>query len=213
MDTALNLEPAKKELSLPVISEERSFELALKAKKIKQLPEYELRQALRYCMVKAGLRGKNFPVGIEKSLLLTHIHGHYGNHSPEEIRLAFDMAITGKLKLTADEVKCYESFSCEYFSKIMNSYRFWANQVFIQNRDLSVEVTKEVVYTDDQLDNLHRSWTEEFYQQIRHGKVKLIPGYTRAILIKDGLIKDAEVADEFFVNKLIEGQESIYKKE
>lgn len=130
----------EKETKLPVIGEEKDFVLAIQEKKIKELPEGELRKVLKYAMMKVGLRGKNFPVGIEKSLLLNHIFENYGSHTLQEIRLAFDMAIAGKLKLDTDEVKCYENFSCLYFSTIMNAYRIWAQQVYEQHKKPVLEI-------------------------------------------------------------------------
>ena len=90
--------------------------------------------------MKVGLRGKNFPEGVEKSLLLTHIWKEYGNHTPDEIRLAFDMAVAGRLNLPPDEIKCYENFSCLYFSTIMNAFRVWANQVYEQYKKPVLEI-------------------------------------------------------------------------
>lgn len=117
----------------PKTSEEEIFLGVIKAKKVKELPETELRKALKYAMLKVGLRGKNFPTGVTKSLLLDHIFINYGNHTPDEIRLAFNLAAAGKLSLPIEEVNCYENFSCLYFSKIMNAYRVWAEQVYQQN--------------------------------------------------------------------------------
>jgi len=119
------------ELKQPVSGEEKSFSVAIKSKKISEQPEINLRNVLKIIMVKIGLRGKNFPVGIEKSLLLDYIFKNYGNHTLEEITLAFDMAMAGKLEI--DTINCYESFSCLYFSKIMNAYRIWAEQTYHQN--------------------------------------------------------------------------------
>lgn len=120
--------------------EEQMFLDAASKKKIKELPEIDLRNALKFAMLKVGLRGKNFPEGIEKSVLLTHIFEHYGNHTPDEIRLAFDMAVAGKLSLSLDEINCYENFSCLYFSKIMNAYRVWAQQVYEQHKKPVLEI-------------------------------------------------------------------------
>jgi hypothetical protein len=117
-----------------LVGEERNFIEALQTKKINELPELDLRNALKYAMLKIGIRAKNFPEGIEKSVLLTHIFVNYGNHTPAEIRLAFDLAILGKLNLNIDEVKCFENFSCQYFSTIMNAYRIWAQQVYDQHK-------------------------------------------------------------------------------
>lgn len=123
----------EKETKLPVIGEEKDFVIARKAKPINKLPEIDLRNVLKYAMIKVGVRGKNFPVGVEKSLLLNHIFENYGNHTAEEIKLAFDLAIAGKLGLDTNDIKCYENFSCLYFSNIMNAYRIWAEQVYRQN--------------------------------------------------------------------------------
>jgi len=88
----------------------------------------ELKQVLRRVMVKVGLRANNLPAGEEKDLLIEHIITNYGNHTPEEVRLAFDMAIAGKLDIEEKNVICYENFSCLYFSNIMNAYRVWAKE-------------------------------------------------------------------------------------
>ena len=76
-------------------------------------------------MVKVGLRAANFPSKEETALLVDHIEKFYSNHNPEEIKLAFDLAITDKLEIDQKEVTCYENFSCLYFSTIMNAYRNW----------------------------------------------------------------------------------------
>lgn len=132
-----SLELQKHESTQPEVGEEPKFALAIRQKKINELPEVKLREALRYCMILVGLRGNNFPVGVEKSLLLNHVHENYGNHTPEEIRLAFDMAVSAKLDLEEKDVKCYENFSCAYFSQIMNAYRRWAREVYDQQKGKS----------------------------------------------------------------------------
>jgi hypothetical protein len=129
-----SLVPAKQETTQSLNGDETRFLQFVGLPKIKDRPEIDLRNALKWAMVKVGLRGANFPKGLDKSLLLTHIFENYGNHTPDEIRLAFDLAVTGKLSLDANEVNCYESFSCLYFSKIMNAYRIWANQVYEQHK-------------------------------------------------------------------------------
>lgn len=68
------------------------------------------------------------------------------------------------------------------------------------------------IMSDDELDNLHRMWTEEFYQQIRNGIAKDVPDFTRAILTKDGLIQNGGEADMFFTWKLGNGVKNIYEK-
>lgn len=76
-------------------------------------------------MVLVGLRGNNMPTEEEKFVLLNFIRSNFGNQTPEEIKLAFELAVSGKLGIDA---KCYENFSCEYFGRIMKAYIDYARQ-------------------------------------------------------------------------------------
>ena len=87
--------------------------------------EEDLKQVLRYAMVLVGLRGNNMPTEEEKFVLLNFIRSNFGNQTPEEIKLAFELAVSGKLEIDA---KCYENFSCEYFGRIMKAYIEYARQ-------------------------------------------------------------------------------------
>lgn len=141
----------------PKTSEKSQFEIALTDKRIAQAPEETLREALRYCMVKIGLRGKNFPTGPEKILLLNHIVSNYGNHTPSEIRLAFDLALAAKLDLDTEDIRCYENFSCAYFSTIMNAYRIWAAQAHVQLQK------QPLIENKPDLEQIEKEW-QEFLQ-------------------------------------------------
>lgn len=98
------------------------------APRIYQTDLEETKKALLYAFVLVGLRGQNVPVNEEKAVLLEYIVENYGGHTPEEIKLAFKMAIQGKLNLKPEEVKCYENFSPLYFTTIMDAYREWARE-------------------------------------------------------------------------------------
>lgn len=112
-------------------SSDGRFLAAIQSTKIAAVSDLEpIKSALKYCMALVGVRSQNLPDGEEKAVLLNHIIQNYGGHTPDEIRLAFEMAVSGKLGLPLDEVKCYENFSCLYFSTIMNAYREWAKQEY-----------------------------------------------------------------------------------
>jgi len=148
----------RQESKPPESSEEKSFEIARMSLAVAKMPEETLREVLRYCMVKVGLRAANFPEGAEKTLLLNHIYNNYGNHTPDEIRLAFDLALSAKLGLDTGDIKCYESFSCVYFSTIMNAYRTWASQV---DRQKEKEIKPEPkVYTQEEIDQIEKEYDE-----------------------------------------------------
>lgn len=116
-------------LRLPVNGDEQELGIAIQEDKIIHLKNLEpLKEVLRLAMVMVGLRQQNFPEGVEKELLLRFIIENYGGHTPSEIKLAFTMAINGKLGLETKEVVCYENFSVLYFSSIMNAYRTWAKE-------------------------------------------------------------------------------------
>lgn len=100
-----------------------------------------LKEVLRYVMMIVGIRGNNLPNDLEKAVLLEFIQRNYGGHTPEEIKLAFTLAIEGKLDL--ENVTCYENFSVFYFASIMNAYRVWAGQAYKQLQGESkIEETK-----------------------------------------------------------------------
>lgn len=80
-----------------------------------------IKQSLRYCMLLVGIRAQNMPDEEEKGVLIDFIREHYSGHTSLEIKIAFDMAVSGQLDI--DDVKCYENFSCEYLARIMSAYR------------------------------------------------------------------------------------------
>lgn len=121
---------------MPKSGDDLKFSVALSNPKIYQVSEDELKGVLKYVMVLVGLRAQNYPDDIEKQILLNFITDHYGGHTPAEIKLAFEMAITRKLDVDAT---CYENFSIAYFSQIMEAYREWAKE---QIKQLPAPVVK-----------------------------------------------------------------------
>lgn len=122
------MEQAKQGLQEPKLGASQELNLAISMNRIRNSHISELDNVLRRVFIKVGLRAANFPTAEESALLGEHIFEQYGNHTTSEIRLAFDMAVAGKLDIDENDVVCYESFSCLYFSKIMNSYRRWARE-------------------------------------------------------------------------------------
>lgn len=182
---------------------------ALKSPHIGMVDDADLAQVLKYVMIKLGIRGNNLPEEVEKQILLNHIRKNYFNNRLNEIPLAFEMAMNGDLDLRPEDVKAYENFSCIYFSQIMNAYVSWAAN---ECRYLKEEPPEQRIYTDEEIDNIHRQWTEEFYQQLRNGLVKQVPDYCRNVLLKDGFIREDQSATAFFVYCLGKGVISLYQQ-
>lgn len=101
----------------------------MQSKKVNEASIMEIKEVFRLVMMKLGIRGNNLPSEVEKMVLLEHLCRQYGSHTLDEIKLAFDMAMVGKLD---GEFRCYENFSCDYISLVMKAYRAWAHEEFKQ---------------------------------------------------------------------------------
>lgn len=159
-----NKELARQEQTQPATSDQQNLALALETARINQAPLEDVKQVLRYAMMKIGLRSQNWPTDIEKGLLIQHIVKDFGGHAVDEIKLAFDMAIAGKLDV---EVNCYENFSCLYFSSIMNAYRKWAAE---EKRHLETKELPAAAPPPNLSDQTMQEWMEYTQQQMKNGK-------------------------------------------
>lgn len=187
-------------------SDELSLEKAIQSPIIIRAKLEELKQVLRLVMIKIGLRGQNFPTDEEKAVLIDHIISNFGGHSIDEIKLAFDMALAGKLQI--EDIKCYENFSCAYFSTIMLGYRKWSEDAY---KSLKIEQPPlQRIFSQDELDDSAREDAQRQYvaflkrQELRGLEIN------KAILEKDGLIKDGESVIEFFTRWSDAGKSAIY---
>jgi hypothetical protein len=133
---------------------------------IRNRSEDELKQVLRLAMLMVGLRGSNLPTDEEKYVLLAFIKSNYGNQTPEEIAIAFEMAVAGKLNT---DCKCYENFSCEYFGRIMNAYIEYARQETKNVKKPEPEIVKPIP-TDDELKALAIANVNSYVKRIKHAE-------------------------------------------
>jgi hypothetical protein len=133
---------------------------------IRTRSEDDLKQVLRMAMLMVGLRGSNMPTDEEKYVLLAFIKSNYGNQTPEEIAIAFEMAVAGKLNT---DCKCYENFSCEYFGRIMNAYIEYARQETKNVKKPEPEIEKPVP-TDDELKALAIANVNSYVKRIEHSQ-------------------------------------------
>jgi len=125
------------------------FESALGSKKIWHSTEGEMKSALKYIFILVGLRAQNYPANEEKQLLHAFIFKNYGGHTPDEIKLAWDLAIMQKLNIRPEDVTCYENFSIAYFCRIMEAYRDWAKE---QIKQLPVPITTRQLSEKERID-------------------------------------------------------------
>ncbi len=90
-----------------------------------------IRQALRYVFTLIGLRSENIPSDIEKAVLLKFIFDNFGNIAPEEIRIAFELAVAGKFEVEIDH---YQRFSSLYLSKVVRAYQSHRQRIALESR-------------------------------------------------------------------------------
>lgn len=202
---ALQAEPV---LTVQTQLRDGKFLQTIGGNKICQLLDIEpIKQSLRYAFMLVGLRANNLPSEEEKAVLINFILKNYGGHTPEEIRLAFEMAVSGELGI---DPNCYENFSVLYFSKIMNAYREWACEEYKE----VVEPPVQTIYPDEENDNLYRYDIENFYQRLRMGREQPQNAgkHFKEILVKDGLMKGDEELSSFFIQRLGKGIENVYVK-
>jgi hypothetical protein len=183
----------------PKTGEENAFALAAYSEKVIKCSDEQIKQVLRFIMIKVGLRAPNWPVDEEKAVLLDHIRTHYGLHGLEEIRLAFDMAVTGKLDLTDNQVICYENFTCTYFSVIMSAYRKWAGETY--DHVIKDQPTPEMYNIDT------RGLIEEAYQKFlldEQVNYRFFP-----ISFHEQLVEDGSIHPQYYISLKAEVKKEI----
>lgn len=180
--------------------QEKSFLEAIKKPKIKFAQLEEVDQLFRSCFTLIGLRPQSYPNDMETLILYEYLQETYGEHTTDEVFLAFKMAIQGKLSLGLDDVKCYENFSCMYLSSIMMAYRNWASQTYRQLEPVIVKPEEEQKYLEGPRKEAVTDWPELIQREYIHflsfpddQKWKMFsPGYY------DQLVKDGFIEKDFF---------------
>jgi len=79
-----------------------------------------IRQSLRYVFALIGLKAENLPTDIQKMVLLEFIQTELKQFTPEEIKLAFRMAVAGELNV---EISHFQNFNAMYLANVMNAYK------------------------------------------------------------------------------------------
>lgn len=122
------------------------------------------------------------PTQEEFDFLKIFILRNYPGHTVDEIRLAFDLAIAGKLDVDA---KCYENFSCEYFGRIMTAYRKWAS-----NEAKNLATVTEEPQVEPKPADFSIVWAD-ILQAAKDGKIenKIIGEPVYGWLVEIGLLK------------------------
>jgi hypothetical protein len=201
------------ELRRQANGEQQKFEVALKSKLIINASLEEIKEVLRFVMVKIGLRANNWPNDLEKVILHQHIVENFGGNNVDEIRLAFEMGIAGKLGFLENEsIVPFENFSCLYFSSVMNAYRRWSAQEYRQIAMKIEPPPPQRIFTQEELDDGFREDVERQYGSYLRGYDLRGIEFNKEILVKDGLIMEDETVIDLFRKSVEKGMPHIYVK-
>jgi hypothetical protein len=67
-----------------------------------------------------GLKAENLPTDVQKIVLLEFIQTELKHFTPEELKLAFRMAVAGELNV---EISHFQNFNAVYLANVMNAYK------------------------------------------------------------------------------------------
>lgn len=202
-----NLGLAQQGLKKLVNGDTQRLSSAIVGRKIAESSTEELKQTIRYILVKLGVRERNWPEDDEKIILLRHFVENYAWHTLNEIVLAFDMAIVGKLD---GDFACYENFTCEYVSRVMRAYRRWAAEEYKQiPAPPSPERPKEKISDFAML-----RWLAQEIQFIKTGKpVEFVPLELYDYLDMRGKINISKEEKQLYLEKAVQWRANDLAKE
>lgn len=128
-----------------------------------------------------------------------HIRMAYPDCTLRVIELAFDMAILGKLDT---ESNCYENFTCQFFSNVMESYRRWAKREFSKP---GVMPQNNAIQSSEKISDFAMlRWLSQEIRYIRTGKpIELVSHQLYDFLDKRGKIIVSTAEKKAYFEKAI----------
>ena len=106
-----------------------------------------------------------------------------------------------------------KSMNLSMVDKVLRPYlhqRFEASRV-----EERLAPPQQTNYTPEQLDNFHRRYVEEFYQRCLRGITPPndLPDFYKAIMVKDGIMEEADNIHEVFAHMINNQRKNIYIKQ
>ena len=171
--------------------------------KIRDLQDPEqIKQALRYVFALIGLRADQIPGEAEKAVLLDYIQNNLQNYTPNEIKIAFELALKGDFEA---DLNHFGQFSARYLLSVFNKYLDHRNK--IAKEVMNQESKKQLEQEQERLSNdpeEKKRIRKEFIQAI------IIPAFEKfkeTKRIDFGSVPVTFVYDQFKKEKLISFEE------
>ena len=168
---------------------------AFKGDKLNLISPVTLRENLAYIFTLIGLT--RLPDTTELEVIEDYIRTTYPYFTIQEMRIAFKMAVQGKLDCNIEH---YEKFSPKYISGIMNAYKLKANQVRKNippppEQPVKQLTDKEIVdFTKDDWLNGKREDFNRVFNADKVFKILLIQG--KLIFTQDQILQTINVVRE-----------------
>jgi hypothetical protein len=132
---------------------------ATKDTKIRNLTDHEaVKMSLRYIFTLVGIKGENLPSELQKMVLIEFIESEFGWMTPEEMKLAFRMAVAGKLDV---DVNHFQNFSPVYFAAVVNAYREKRGAAMTEFNAKMLEMTTKPSASDDDKKTMFWGFVDE----------------------------------------------------
>lgn len=127
--------------------------------KIRNLTDQEsIKMSLRYIFTLVGLKSENLPSELQKMVLMEFIESEFGWMTPDEMKLAFRMAVAGKLDV---EINHFQNFSPVYFAAVANAYKEKRGAALTEYNSKMLEMTTKPDPSDDEKKLMFWGFVEE----------------------------------------------------
>jgi hypothetical protein len=117
----------------------------------------ELKQALRYVITLIGLKAENMPSESQKMVLIDFIQSELANYTPEEIRIAFKLAVAKKFPC---DVIHFQNFNAIYLAVVMDSYSSYKAKAMQEFKRQLPQETKQP--SEEEIKSVFYKFTETF---------------------------------------------------
>lgn len=126
---------------------------------IRNLTDQEsIKMSLRYIFTLVGLKSENLPSELQKMVLMEFIESEFGWMTPDEMKLAFRMAVAGKLDV---EINHFQNFSPVYFAAVANAYKEKRGAALTEYNSKMLEMTTKPDPSDDEKKLMFWGFVEE----------------------------------------------------
>lgn len=126
---------------------------------IRNLTDQEsIKMSLRYIFTLVGLKSENLPSELQKMVLIEFIESEFAWMTPEEMKLAFRMAVAGKLDV---EINHFQNFSPVYFAAVANAYKEKRGAALTEYNSKMLEMTTKPDPSDDEKKLMFWGFVEE----------------------------------------------------